>query len=215
VTTDCSNDQSKIPDIAFDVLEIPDEPAIVGIERKRGIGIEPGVRRERCAGSGLEQRRGVVGVADTEIHEVELRVVAARCPHAATESLVGRCPIPGVAARLARTRNRVEAPRFATRGRIERHDETTAPNVDTQARTDDDLALGDQGTAVQMQGDTFGLTVRRAFRVREYLLVPDDLAALHVECDQVTVGGRGVEPVAEDGEALGAGTATVVELVRQ
>src|SRR5258708_5364445 len=95
------------------MLIVPGQLARIRTQGDRGIGVETIVGGDAGGTlSRLEQRRGGVGVGDSEVHEIELGIVAARRPHAAAESLFQRGAVPRVTARFAGARDRVEAPRL-------------------------------------------------------------------------------------------------------
>src|SRR6185437_13089774 len=113
----------EIPDVALLVLEIPDEIARLRPQCDRRIGVQSiVVGYPLGAGTRLEQRRRVIGIADAEIDEVELRVVAADRPDAGTEALLDRRSVPGVSAGLAGPRDGVEAPALCAASRVEADD---------------------------------------------------------------------------------------------
>src|SRR6185503_20766490 len=101
--------------VVWRVLEMPLQRAGIRIQREERIGVEIGARtalaipvRVRIAGAPVEQvQRRVVGAG-------EPRRRAAALPDVA---------LPGVAARFARRRNRVEAPQALAALRIVRIDE--------------------------------------------------------------------------------------------
>ena len=90
----------QIPDIAVHVLVVPGELAGIRIERHRRIRVQRIVVRQTlpCA-RGDQQGADVVGIAGAEVHEVQVRIIAADRPHAGTEALVHRRAVPAVARR--------------------------------------------------------------------------------------------------------------------
>ena len=92
-------------------MEIPDELAGVWIERQRAVEIKAVVRDAGLVNR-VKERAGVVRLPDSEVGEVELRIVTAGGPDRATVAPLKRKVVPSVAAALAGTRNRVEAPCF-------------------------------------------------------------------------------------------------------
>src|SRR5580698_5398908 len=93
----------------------------------------------------MQQRAGVIGLADAEEREVQLWIVAAGGPYRGAIALLERQSVPAFAAGLAGTRDGVEAPRLLAGLRIQRHDRTATRGLADDALQDP--ALGDQRPA--------------------------------------------------------------------
>ncbi len=167
------------------MLEVPHKLARVGIEGQGRIEIERVVRHPFLVDE-IAQRPGVVGVAGTEEREVVDRIVTPWDPDRAPVSLFEGEPVPAVTSGLARTGDRIEAPGLFTRLGIEGHHVGAA--VDPPRGADHDLAFGDEW-ATRHPGT--------CFRIPD-LGVPDHLARLDVERDDVDVGCRDIQTIPID-----------------
>ena len=120
-------------------------------------------------------------------------------------ALVARHAVPAVAARLARLRDRVDPPRDPSGVGIEAHDLRAAwlgPDA-CAGRAHHDLAPGREHAA----GNAFA-----NLRVPD-ALVPHELSGLHVERDDVGIGGPDVQAIAvERHTALHGGRHTLRQL---
>src|SRR5262245_36330817 len=162
-----------IPRLVRRVLKVPDQLAGIDVERHRRVGVEvvAGARlgivlrhRIACAPDG-ESGRGVVG---------------AGLPQPAATGLPGVVLVlPGLAAGLARLRDRIPAPELVAGARIERGHPAAGAAVTG--------AVGDEHFSLDRHRRG-----RKPFLVAELVglgdfLVPDDLARITVERDHAAV----------------------------
>ncbi len=197
------------------MLVVPGQLAGIGIERQRRIGIERIVIRHAPARARRQQGADVVGIAGAEIHQIQIRIIAADRPYSGAVALVDWRAIPAVAARLARPRDGVETPQLPAALRIQGDDEVTAAGIDAQADTDDDLAVNEQRATGNMEvGAVEQARARPVFGGHDRA-VPAQLTAFHIQCDDMAVGGGGVEFVLVDRQTAHARLAAAVKLVRQ
>src|SRR5262249_33083124 len=146
----------------------------VDIDRDHRVGIEV-VARARC---GVVLRDRIAGAPDGELGR---GIVGPRLPQATAAGLPGVVLVlPGLAAGLARLRNRIPAPQLIAGSGIERCEPPTGPAV-ASAIGDDDFALRHQG------GRIHPLLGAELVRLRD-LLVPYDLAAVAVDRDDAAIG---------------------------
>ena len=155
------------------VLVVGSELAGVGVERNDGgrVQIVPGPRVAHPGSA----------VAGTPVGQVESRVVGARDP----DGNAARLPAgsaPGLAARLARCRDRVGLPRGLARHGVERRDEAPDPEL-AAGDADHDLAPGDHRGQRHVVAACVVLD----------LALPDDLPSPGVERYQEGVRRRQVD----------------------
>src|SRR5262245_35536108 len=104
------------------MLKVPGELAGDRIERQRRVEIET-VVGDATLLNGIPKGAGIVGIARSKQRQVLHGIVARRDPDGCTVSLFEREPVPAVSARRLGSRDRIEAPRFLPRFRVETGDE--------------------------------------------------------------------------------------------
>src|SRR5262249_18614361 len=152
-----------------DVLIVPDQLAGLGPDGDHARGIE-------TVGAAAIGRIVRLGVAGAPIDQVELGVVGPVLPGRATAVLpgIGHLPGPGLCAGLARRGNGVAAPQMLAGRRVPAVEEAAGGAV-AAGHAGDQHAVGDE------RRDDAGV----AFLVVGELLLPELLAGLHVERDDV------------------------------
>ena len=162
---------------------MPLQLARVRIERDDAVAVEV-VAEARAA---VPVGRGVAGA---EVDEVRLRVVRAAVPHAGAARLP-RVAGPRLVAGLALAGDRVEAPDLPAVFRVERRDVPANAEI-AAGHADDDLVLDDDG---RVRDGVFLGDLLAELRGGD---VPDDLARLRVDRDQMRVDRAHVERVAQN-----------------
>src|SRR5207249_8601404 len=121
-------------------------------------------------------------LCDAPVREVEIRIVAADDPRLSADAQIVRELAPGVAARVARPRDRVELPELPASGGVVRADVAGLGRAVAVAsgQTLNDLAVRDDGSA------RFGVSPGPVGDHR----LPDDLAGAGVERDEPRVVRR-------------------------
>ena len=185
IDQDPLEDLVQVERLSGNVLAIPDDGAIVRIDRQGGVGVE------RCVLDGEAAARGHprLGLGRPPVDQPELGIVATGVPHVDATSKPEREITPGVAPRLPRTGHRVEAPQFLAGGGVVRRDEAAflvkavAPVDAVEHLTLDDHDAGHVGVAQVVVGD---------------LGLPHHLPRAGIERHQVGVLGRDVDVLAVD-----------------
>src|SRR6185312_12161549 len=109
--------------------------------------------------------------------------------------MLGGSAVPAIAARLPGTREGIEPPDCLAIFRIDGEDEAATVIGVAAARPDHDLAMNDQGAAVDAK------MVGHRQRI-EYGLIPQNVTVADIKCDQMAVRGRYEQPVLVDRERL-------------
>src|SRR5678815_3909401 len=86
------------------------------------------------------------GVADTPVHQIEIRIVGSGCPNRTAASLPG-VTAPCLAAGLTGRRNRVKAPELLSIRSAVRRDETSN-TVFSACRAHDNFVFHDEGSCL-------------------------------------------------------------------
>ncbi len=197
------------------MLVVPGELARVGIEGDCRVRVQRIVVRQVLTVARDQQRADVVGVAGPEIDQIQIRIVAADRPDSGTEALLHRGAVPTVAAGLPRTRDRVEAPLLGARLCIQPDDPIATACIDTQADTDDHLAVGDQRAARYVEVGAIDQAGAHSLLGGHDCVVPAHGAGLHVQRDDVAIRSRGIELVPIDRESLHSSFAPVFQRLRK
>src|SRR6516225_6607596 len=175
-----------IPRVVRQILVVPNELAGIDVERHGRVGVEIVPR----AGLRVIIRGRIAGAPNGEPRR---RIVGPGLPDAAASGLPGVVLVfPGLAARIARLRNRIPAPQFIAGAGIERREPTANGLVG-----DDDFALDRQRRGVEMLPAAELVGGGDA-------LVPHDLAAVAVDADDPAVRQVGNDEVLPQRDAAGA-----------
>ena len=173
--------------VVVHVLVVPDDLAGVAVQRQRRVVVE--VRQVGAAEHVLGRRRGD---RRADVDHVQLGVVARHHPRADVRALLERHVAPGLVARLAGGRNEPRPPQLLAGRRVVRGDDAAvrpAARVAAPARVH--LAAGDDRPR--------GL-VGRVHPVVEDLGVPDHLAGLRVQREDVVVHAGVDDELVVDGD---------------
>ena len=167
------------------VLAVPDDGAVVRIDRQGGVGVECCVLNGEAAARGHPR----LGLGRPPVDEPEFGIVAAGVPHVDAPAELQRQITPGVAPGLSRTGNREGAPHFLASDGVVRRDKATlfeeagAPIDAVQYLPLDDDRTGRVGEALVIVGD---------------LSLPHRLPRAGVQRHHVGVPGRDEDVLAVD-----------------
>ena len=164
------------------MLVIPFQLAGMRIERQCGVGVKRVVVgaflfRQQAADFGDVR----IGLADAQEQGVGVGIVAARIPGRGAETLLQRQPVPAIAAGLAGLRDGVEAPKLLAVVDVVAGDEAAAGHR---------VAAAGHALHDDVGGHQWAAGVAPALLVVLGLVVPDHLAGLGVQRDDMRIGGR-------------------------
>ena len=174
-------DVVEVPGVVLQVLAVPAQFPGIGLDRQRGIRIE------RIVAEAFLLWRGAahvgepgIGLAGAVEHHVLLGIVAAGNPGRGTEAAFQRQAVPGNGVGIGLARDGVHAPLLLTGRRVVAGDIAAARlRVAATLHALHDRAAGDERAG----------GMAPAFGPVAGGVVPDDLAGLGVEREQVCVGG--------------------------
>ena len=176
----------EIP-VVVHVLVVPDDLARITVQRERRVVVE--VRQVGAAEHVLRRRRGD---RRTDVDHVQLRIVARHHPRADVRALLERHVAPGLVARLAGGGDEARPPQLLAGGGVVRRDDAAVgPAARVAAPPGVHLPAGHYWPR--------GL-VGRVHPVVEDLGVPDHLARLRVQREDVVVHAGVDDQLVVDGD---------------
>ena len=167
------------------MLAVPDDGAVVRIDRQGGVGVE------RCVlnGEATTRRHPRFGLGRAPVDQPELGIVAAGIPHIHAPTQHQGQIAPGVAPGLPWTGDREGAPHFlASYGVVRRDEAALLEEAGATIDAVEHLALDDHGS---------GRVGEALVKVGD-LSLPDGLSGACVERDHVGVPGRDEDVFAVD-----------------
>src|SRR5580698_3369655 len=184
------------------VLIVPLQLAGMRVERQRRVGVERVVVgavlfRQQAADFGDVR----IGLSDAQEKRVGVRIVGARIPGRGAETLLQRQAVPAVAAGLAGLCDGVEAPEFLAVVDIMTGHETAAGHG---------VAAAGHALHDDVRSDQRATGIAPAFFVILGLVVPDHLAGLGVQRDDMGIGGGNDQLVVDHRHVALGGVVTVL-----